>query len=142
MSLRFDGSLRHRYSSISGCANKTNASNSSSNVIISRDMIIDGDCSYDVLRCASKTRQMFRTAVTVVSQCMGAHYIQGSTRPAHSATLFRTHCNWKIVSNVDDELGIAVMVCIYVCLQYLNTVSSITTGLHFEFRGAGAPRVF
>ena len=85
MLLRFDGSLCHTYSSISGCANReTSASTSSSNVIISRDMMIDGDCSYDVLRCASRTRQMFRTAVTVLSQCMGAHYMQGSTRPAHS----------------------------------------------------------
>ena len=117
MLLRFDESLRHTYSSISGCANKeTNASTSSSNVIISRDMMIDGDCSYDVLRCASKTRQMFRTAVTVMSECMRAHYMQGSTRPAHSTTLLLTHCNWKVLSNVDDELGMAVMVCIYICL--------------------------
>ena len=57
--------------------------------------------------------------------------MQGSTRPAHSATLLWTHCNWKIVSNVDNELGMAVVVCIYVCFQYLNTVSSlcILTGL-------------
>ena len=66
MLLRFNESLGLRYSSISGCANKeTNASTSSSNFIISCDMMIDGDCSYNVLRCASKTRQMFRTAVTV-----------------------------------------------------------------------------
>ena len=71
---RFHGSLRHRYLSISGCANReTNALTSSSNVIISHDMMIDGDSSYDVLRCASRTRQMFRTAVTVMSQCVGAH---------------------------------------------------------------------
>ena len=74
MLLRFDGSLRHRYSSISGCANReTNASSSSSNVIIPHEMMIDGDCSYDLLRCASRTRQMFRTAASVMSQCMGEY---------------------------------------------------------------------
>ena len=60
-------------SSIYGCVNReTNAPNSSSNAIISCVMT-DGDWSYDVLRCANSTRQMFRTAVTVMSECMGAH---------------------------------------------------------------------
>ena len=40
--------------------------------------------------------------------------MQGSTRPAHSQLHY---CNWKIVSNVDDELGMAVVVCIYIYIH-------------------------
>ena len=54
------GSLRLA-SNIYCCVNKeTNAPTSNSNVIISHEMTNE-DCSYDVLRCASRTRQMFRT---------------------------------------------------------------------------------
>ena len=75
----------------------------------------------------------------------GHIFMQGSTRPTHSATLLCTRCNWKIVSNVNNELGMAVVVCIYVCLQYLNTVSilCITTGLQvFRVQGRWRPTSF
>ena len=56
------GSL-HLAWSVYGCANReTNVPTSSSNVIISRVMT-NGDCSYDVLRCTSRTRQMFGTNI-------------------------------------------------------------------------------
>ena len=76
-------------------------------------ILLSGDYSYEVLRCASRTRQMFRAAVTVMSVCMGAHkYARLNKSSTLSATLLWVHCNWKIVSRVDDELGMAVVVCI------------------------------
>ena len=75
------------------------------------------------------------------SSAWGHINMQGSIRPTHSATLLWTHCNWKLVSNVDDELGIAVVVCIYVCLQYFTFVHNHWTA-SISSSGALAPHEF